>query len=57
MISGNTAQKNSDGGKRTSDWARAWDLHSFAELQPRAISPSRESFIPQGRWVYTVLPI
>ena len=44
--SGNTAQKNGDRGKRTSDRAQTRDLHSFAELQPRAISPSCESFIP-----------
>ena len=41
-----TAQKDGDRGKRTSDWARTRDLHSFTKLQPRAIGPSRE-FIPQ----------
>ena len=44
--SGHTAQKNGDRGIWTSDRARTWDLHSFAELQPLAIGPSRESFVP-----------
>ena len=33
-FSANTAQEKGDRRKRTSDWARTRDLHSFAELQP-----------------------
>ena len=41
----NNAQKEGDRRKRASDGAQTWDLHSFAELQPRAIKWSQSQIL------------